>query len=104
MPGRLACSATPSTFQNAVAPATRRASSALTAPKPIVVSRTRRGSPPAPWATGRRTPAAGVPPRAWDQGGREGGARRQAGHAGAPPLEIPRGADGGLGEHRRERA
>ena len=37
MPGRARCSATPSTFQNAVAPATRPASIALTASKPIVV-------------------------------------------------------------------
>ena len=48
MPGRRACRATPSTFQNAVAPATFPPSSACTALKPIVTSRTRLGLPPAP--------------------------------------------------------
>ena len=57
MSGRFSFRATPSTFQNAVAPATRPASSALTASKPIVVSRTRSGSPPAPSTTERRTAA-----------------------------------------------
>src|SRR5436309_194244 len=45
---RFACSATPSTFQKAVAASTRRARSAGTASKPIVTFRTRRGSPRAP--------------------------------------------------------
>ena len=39
---------TPSSFQNAVAPATRPDSSAVTALKPIVTVRTRCGLPPAP--------------------------------------------------------
>jgi hypothetical protein len=51
----LASSATPSTFQNAVAASTRRASSALTASKPIVVVFTLSGSPPSPATTERST-------------------------------------------------
>jgi hypothetical protein len=55
MPGRLACSATPSAFQNAVAPSTRRASSAATAWKPIVTLCTLAGSPPSPRTIELRT-------------------------------------------------
>ena len=55
MPGRCASSARPSAFQKAVAASTRRASSALTAWKPIVVVRTLSGSPPSPATTERST-------------------------------------------------
>lgn len=48
MPGRALLSATPSTFQKAVAPATLPPSSAGTALKPIVTRSTLPKSPPAP--------------------------------------------------------
>jgi hypothetical protein len=53
--GRRAFRARPSTFQNAVAPETLRASIAATALKPIVVVRTWSGSPPSPWTIERST-------------------------------------------------
>ena len=87
MPGRCSRSATPSTFQNAVAPATRPASSALTAWKPIVVVRTLPGSPPSPATTERSTASSD---------GRPLTPARSA-------LEVRGRADRRLREHRRER-
>ena len=87
MPGRCAFSATPSTFQNAVAPATRLASSALTASKPIVVCLTLSGSPPAPCTIGAQHRLV----------------RRQPADPGALALEVLRRADLRLGEHGGQR-
>ena len=86
-PAARAAARRPPTFQNAVAPATRPASSALTAWKPIVIGRTLSGSPPSPATTEREHRVVG----------------RQAGDAGALALEVLRRADLRLGEHGRER-
>ena len=81
-------SATPSTFQNAVAASTRLASSALTASKPIVVAFTLSGSPPSPVHDRAQHRVVG----------------RQPGDAGALALEIARARRSpGCGEHRGQR-
>src|SRR4029453_14795153 len=84
MPGRCALSATPSTFQNAVAASTRWASSALTASNPIVVDFTLSGSPPSPCTIERSTATSdGRPltparlPSGPRGGGTRGGQRRE---------------------------
>src|SRR4051794_41861724 len=102
-PGRRRWSATPSTFQNAVAASTDPPSSAGTARKPIVVVRTADGSPPSPATSERRTASSlGTPvtPTLRRAGGRGGGvggwgvneARGGGAQALAAARAAPRGA------------